>query len=142
MCSLFSDCFSMHSSESYSRPNSGSSISDSYDTPRPLMTSSIQQQNSPAYDTPRPLRVDDSYDIPRPNAPVSFQVAQSLLTPSSSISSLNTNTTDSLSGPSSNRSSFIPEYDVPRGKPIGGQLQLHQLLADQVFFFSFLFKRI
>ncbi|CAH0389982.1 unnamed protein product [Bemisia tabaci] len=125
------DCFSMHSSESYSRPNSGSSISDSYDTPRPLMTSSIQQQNSPAYDTPRPLRVDDSYDIPRPNAPVSFQVAQSLLTPSSSISSLNTNTTDSLSGPSSNRSSFIPEYDVPRGKPIGGQLQLHQLLADQ-----------
>lgn len=55
----------------------------------------------------------ESYDVPRPLMPA--------LTPSSSLSSL---TTDSLSA-GSNRSSLAQEYDVPRPRP-GPLPQLHQ----------------
>lgn len=84
-----------------------SNSSDAYDIPKPSSQMSF-------YDTPRIHRQqDNSYDIPRPSATL---IAQQLLTPSSSNSSLLTS--DSLSLSSSNRSSLImPDYDVPRRNP-------------------------
>lgn len=89
-------------------------LPSSYDSPMPLLIS---------YDAPRStsLRRDstDSYDVPRPLGPSS---GVNNLTPSSSISSL---TTDSMSG--SNRSSLAQEYDVPRPARPGPQIQLQQM---------------
>lgn len=86
----------------------------SYDSPTPVIIS---------YDAPRSttLRRDstDSYDVPRPLG--GGPGGHNNLTPSSSISSL---TTDSMSG--SNRSSLAQEYDVPRPRP-GPQIQLQQI---------------
>lgn len=95
-----------------SRPSSGDSIADCYDTPR----APIACQGDACYDTPpRGGGAADCYDVPRPLA---LQ-----LTPSSSLSSL---TTDSMSG--SNRSSLAPEYDVPRNRP--SQMMHCQQLYD------------
>lgn len=100
-----------------SRPSSGGSLGggDCYDIPRtpiPVASVPVAYGNDvlPSYDIPRSTPVPcadtvDSYDVPRPLGP-------SALTPSSSLSSL---TTDSMSG--SNRSSLAPEYDVPRSRP-------------------------
>ncbi|XP_075224579.1 serine_rich_CAS and FAT-like_CAS_C domain-containing protein p130CAS [Lycorma delicatula] len=97
-----------------SRPSSGGSVSggDFYDVPRTpvpvsTLTGTCGTDVLPSYDMPRSTPVPhcelgDSYDVPRPLGP-------SALTPSSSLSSL---TTDSMSG--SNRSSLAPEYDVPK----------------------------
>uniref|UniRef100_A0A1B6D307 Breast cancer anti-estrogen resistance protein 1 n=1 Tax=Clastoptera arizonana TaxID=38151 RepID=A0A1B6D307_9HEMI len=108
----------------YSRSDSRGSTSDAYDippTPTPFLSSGY---DTPipiviSYDTPKTVvRRDstDSYDVPRPLGP------QNNLTPSSSISSL---TTDSMSG--SNRSSLAQEYDVPRPRTHQYQQQQQQV---------------
>ncbi|XP_054286391.1 breast cancer anti-estrogen resistance protein 1 isoform X2 [Macrosteles quadrilineatus] len=85
--------------------------------------SRTDSRGSDSYDVPpQPtpvtlVSVGESYDVPRPLVPP--------LTPSSSLSSL---TTDSLSA-GSNRSSLAQEYDVPRPRP-GPQPLLQQQVYD------------
>lgn len=111
-----------------SRPGSGGSVGggDCYDVPRtpiPIATVINNCDNDilPSYDMPRSTPAPrcesaDSYDVPRPLGP-------SALTPSSSLSSL---TTDSMSG--SNRSSLAPEYDVPKSRaPTASTPQIQHL---------------
>ncbi|XP_022186741.1 breast cancer anti-estrogen resistance protein 1 [Nilaparvata lugens] len=99
-----------------SRPSSGDSLGgDCYDTPRTPRAcyDTPTARVGDCYDTPT-TRVGDCYDTPTTRVGDCYDVPRPLavLTPSSSLSSL---TTDSLSG--SNRSSLAPEYDVPRSRP-------------------------
>uniref|UniRef100_A0A1B6IBK6 Breast cancer anti-estrogen resistance protein 1 n=1 Tax=Homalodisca liturata TaxID=320908 RepID=A0A1B6IBK6_9HEMI len=89
--------------------------SDCYDVP-PQPTPVIVSYDCPP--TARSTPSAESYDVPRPLGPTP-------LTPSSSLSSL---TTDSLSA-GSNRSSLAQEYDVPRPRP-GPLAQLQQQVYD------------
>lgn len=110
-----------------SRPSSGGSVGggDCYDVPRTpvpvtTLTGSCGGDILQSYDMPRSTPVPhcdsgDSYDVPRPLGP-------SALTPSSSLSSL---TTDSMSG--SNRSSIAPEYDVPKSSRLPTTSTLQQI---------------
>ncbi|KAI5716477.1 hypothetical protein M8J76_007090 [Diaphorina citri] len=122
-------------SQNWTTPHSSSVVESSYDVPPHPIPVQLDYANLPShtantsfphnssfldtYDVPqtRPVTSGDAYDIPRPllDTSTSRHQSQGRLSPSSSISSLTTNSDSVSSSSASNRSSsFMSEYDVPR----------------------------